>query len=87
MSLFFILARTLMTLFCAAAVHDASRRPVAVLRNVPACAWSVEVQRFASLCATGDVVALSGKRFFFVTRGLILAVSVLSCRTFKNMRG
>lgn len=78
MSLLFILARTLVTLFCAAAVHDASRRPVAVLRNVPASGWSAEVQRFAALCATGDVVALSGKRFFYVTRGLILAVSALA---------
>lgn len=76
MSLGFIMLRTLAMLFCAASVHDASRRPAAVLRNVPCSSWTVEVQRFAAQCATGDVVALSGKRFFYLTRSLILAVSV-----------
>lgn len=78
LSLLFIIGRTLSVMFCAAAVNDASRRPVAVLRNVPpGAAWSQEVQRFGQLCANGEVVALSGKRFFYMTRGLILAVSWL----------
>lgn len=77
LSLAFIMSRTLAMLFCAASVNDASRRPIAVLRNVPCSAWNVEVQRFTAQCTTGDVVALSGKRFFYLTRSLILAVCKL----------
>lgn len=63
-------------LFCASAVNEASRRPMAVLRNVPPRSWSTEAQRFAAQCTTGEMVALSGKRFFYVRRSLILAVII-----------
>lgn len=39
----FVLVRTLVMLFCAASVHDASRTPLTILRGVPSKAYSVEV--------------------------------------------
>lgn len=75
LSIFFIIGRTMSTLFIAASIHDASRKPIVTLRNVPSIAYSLEVQRFTYQVVTG-LGALSGKRFFFLTRKLILAVSL-----------
>ncbi|XP_037048444.1 uncharacterized protein LOC119082852 [Bradysia coprophila] len=73
-ALIFITLRTLVMLFCASSINDASKKPLRVLRCVPSVAWSLEVQRFTDQL-NNEVVALSGKRFFFITRKLILAIA------------
>ncbi|KAJ6635417.1 Gustatory receptor for sugar taste 64f, partial [Pseudolycoriella hygida] len=73
-ALTFVFMRTLVMLFCASSIHDASLKPLRVLRSVPSVAWSNEVQRFTHQVSS-EVVALSGKRFFFLTRKLIFAMA------------
>lgn len=43
LSLTFIITRTLTSLYLAASIHDASKAPLKVFRNVPPNEWSVEV--------------------------------------------
>lgn len=76
-SLVFIIARMLCTLYLAARVHDGALQPSMVLANVPTSCWTAEVQRFADQLVS-DKVALSGRRFFYITRRTILAVGVFA---------
>lgn len=73
-SLSFLLVRTLIVTLSAAAIHDQSRRPLDVLRAVPSFSWNGEVQRFIEE-VVNSTVALSGMRFFYLTRSLILSVA------------
>ncbi|KAJ1528361.1 hypothetical protein ONE63_006780 [Megalurothrips usitatus] len=70
----YMLLRTVLVSLFAASVNDQSRRPLPVLFGVPAEGFSHEVERFMSQ-VTRDHVALTGCRFFSVTRGLILTVA------------
>lgn len=72
-SFIFLLSRTVVFSLLTAAVHDESKKPVNVLRDVPSKTWCSEVERFIEevVCST---IALSGMRFFFMTRKLILSV-------------
>lgn len=73
-SLSFLFVRTLIVTLSAAAIHDEAKRPADVLRAVPYCSWSTEVQRFIEE-VVNSTVALSGMRFFYLTRSLILSVA------------
>lgn len=73
-SLLFICSRILLTMYLAGSINELARRPARTLSNVPTGGWSTEVQRFSDQLI-GDVVALSGHRFFYMTRRLMLAVS------------
>lgn len=58
---------------CAGKIHDASQRPIQYIRKVPTAEWCTELERFADQVAT-EKIALSGMKFFFMTRKLLLGV-------------
>lgn len=61
------------------AIHDESKKPIDVLRAVPRKTWCREVERFIEEVVNGTI-SLSGHKFFFLTRKLIL--SVIMCTSF-----
>lgn len=71
-SLIFLISRTLALSLYSSRIYDESQKPLDVLRAVPN--WCVEVQRFGEH-VVNDTVALTGMRFFFLTRKLILTVA------------
>lgn len=73
-SLTFLITRTLAVSLYASGIHDESKKTIEALRAVPPNSWSLEVRRFSEE-VVNDTVALSGMRFFFLTRKLILSVS------------
>lgn len=74
-SITFIILRTLSTLYFATTVHEAGRRPYILVRSVPHHGWGSEVDRFAYQMSC-ETVALSGKKFFYFTRNVILTVGI-----------
>lgn len=68
--------RTLAVSLYAAEIHEQSKKPINILRAIPRNAWCDEARRFTEEVVT-DTVALSGMRFFFITRKLLLAVSLI----------
>ncbi|KAH8298646.1 hypothetical protein KR018_008562 [Drosophila ironensis] len=74
-SLVFAIVRTSLTIFVASSINDFERKIVTALRDVPTKAWSIEVQRFSEQLGN-DMTALSGSGFFYLTRSLVLAVSL-----------
>lgn len=80
-SLIFLISRTLAVSLYSAQIHDESKKPINVLRAVPTHSWCTEVHRFIEQ-VDNDTIALSGLRFFFLTRKLILSVS----SEIKNIR-
>ncbi|XP_023290777.1 gustatory receptor 5a for trehalose [Orussus abietinus] len=70
----FLLARTAAMSLFAAAVHDESLLPAPVLYGVSSSSYSSEVLRFL-LQVTTDNIALSGMKFFSITRSLVLTVA------------
>ncbi|XP_067643398.1 gustatory receptor for sugar taste 64f [Eurosta solidaginis] len=73
-SLFFLIGRTLAVSLYSATIHDESRKPLRVLRCVPKESWCTEVKRFSE-DINSDLVALSGMKFFYLTRTLVLSVA------------
>ncbi|KAI8118769.1 Gustatory receptor for sugar taste 64f [Lucilia cuprina] len=73
-SLFFLLGRTLAVSLYSSTVHDESRKPLLILRCVPKESWCLEVKRFAEEISN-DLIALSGMKFFHLTRKLVLSVA------------
>lgn len=60
--------------FFAARINDESKQPIRILRDVNSRSWNAETNRFLN-DIHNDTVALSGLRFFCLTRKLILSVS------------
>lgn len=58
---------------CAASINDESKVPLVVFRTVSRDDWCLEVKRFYEE-VSNDTIALSGLRFFNLTRKLILSV-------------
>ncbi|EDW70119.1 gustatory receptor for sugar taste 64b [Drosophila virilis] len=73
-SLIFAILRTTLTIFVASSIHDFERKIITALRDVPAKAWTTEVQRFSEQLGN-DMTALSGNGFFYVTRQLVLSMA------------
>lgn len=71
-SLVFLISRTLAVSLYSSEIYDESQKPLDVLRAVPN--WCTEVRRFGEHVAN-DTIALSGLRFFYLTRKLILSVA------------
>ncbi|KAE8736904.1 Gustatory receptor 39 [Frankliniella occidentalis] len=69
-----LLARAALVSMTAASVYEQSRAPTEVLYCVPSKSFNAEVQRFL-VQTTTDTVALSGARFFWVTRSLVLTLA------------
>ncbi|KAM7355981.1 gustatory receptor 64f isoform 3-T3 [Cochliomyia hominivorax] len=76
-SLFFLLGRTLAVSLYSSTVHDESLKPLRILRCVPKESWCLEVKRFEEEISN-DLVALSGMKFFHLTRKLVLSVSIVA---------
>lgn len=57
----------------AANVHEESKKPIHILRAVPHHSWCKDAFRFTEE-VVHETVALSGLKFFFLTRTLILTV-------------
>lgn len=70
----FMILRTILVSLYGAWINDESKRPISVLNSVPTSVYNVEIRRFVQQISF-DTVALTGKNFFSVTRGLILSVS------------
>lgn len=73
-SLIFLVIRTFFFLIIAANINDESKNPLLILRAAPRQAWSKEIERFIEEIIY-RTIALSGFRFFYLTRRLILSVS------------
>lgn len=61
-------------LFIASSINDASKKPLKILRTLPNDGWFPETQRFSEQIQN-DCIALSGKKFFFITRGIIITIA------------
>ncbi|CAD7082417.1 unnamed protein product [Hermetia illucens] len=72
-SMIFLLARTLAVSLYSAEINDQSKKPVEIFRCVPKESWCLEVKRFSQE-VNSDTIALTGMRFFYLTRGLVLSV-------------
>ncbi|XP_041973591.1 gustatory receptor for sugar taste 64e-like [Aricia agestis] len=73
-SLLYLLARSIAMSLIVSYVHSASLVPAIVLYDVPSPVYCVEVQRFLDQ-VNGEKIALTGLKFFSVTRGLLLKVA------------
>uniref|UniRef100_A0A182WQV6 Gustatory receptor n=1 Tax=Anopheles minimus TaxID=112268 RepID=A0A182WQV6_9DIPT len=73
-NLIILIGRTLAVAMFAAEVNDESKRPIEVLRTIPRNGWCLEAKRFAEEVTT-DTVALTGLKFFSMTRKLVLNVT------------
>ncbi|XP_038116177.1 gustatory receptor for sugar taste 64b isoform X2 [Culex quinquefasciatus] len=73
-SLIFLIFRALLMLLTSSHVYVASRKPLEILRAVPMSSWTTSVQRFINEILTIDN-ALSGHRFFYLKRSVILAMA------------
>ncbi|XP_030373432.1 gustatory receptor for sugar taste 64f [Scaptodrosophila lebanonensis] len=73
-SLMFLIGRTLAVSLYSASVNDESRRTLRYLRCVPKESWCPEVKRFTEE-VNSDFVALTGMKFFNLTRKLVLSVA------------
>lgn len=73
-SMIYLIVRTLAVSLYSASVNDESRRPLDVFRSVSRRDWCVEVKRFNEEVAN-DTIALSGMKFFYLTRRLVLSVA------------
>ncbi|XP_046608077.1 gustatory receptor 5a for trehalose-like isoform X1 [Neodiprion virginianus] len=70
----FLVARTVGVTLLAARINDQSRIALPVLYTCPAKAYCIETQRLEHQLATDDI-ALSGLRFFSITRNFMLAIA------------
>nr|XP_018911724.1 PREDICTED: gustatory receptor 5a for trehalose-like [Bemisia tabaci] len=70
----YLLVRTIAVSLFAASVHDQSKEPKSVLFSVPTESYCVEVSRFL-IQVTNDDLALTGCKFFAVTRTFMLTVA------------
>lgn len=61
-------------LFIASSIHDESKRPLKILRGIPSEGWLPETERFSQLIQK-SCIAMSGKKFFHITRGMIITIA------------
>ncbi|XP_032599242.2 gustatory receptor for sugar taste 64e [Drosophila grimshawi] len=73
-SLGYLLFRSLILSLYSASVNDESKRPLRIFQLVPRQYWSTELKRFSEEVHM-DQVALTGMKFFRLTRGVVIAVA------------
>ncbi|XP_037035018.1 gustatory receptor for sugar taste 64f-like [Bradysia coprophila] len=73
-SLSFLLWRILSVLLNASKIHDESKRPMTIIRNIPQEQYHKEAKRFLEQIQNSEV-ALTGMRFFHLTRKLLLSIT------------
>lgn len=59
----------------ASQIHESSKYPIEIIKSIPVEGWCVEVQRFLDELRM-QTIALSGMKFFYLTRKTILAVNI-----------
>jgi gustatory receptor len=57
-----------------ASINDESIKSLSVLRSIPSDGWFPETERISNQIQQNGV-ALSGKKFFFLTRGIIVTIA------------
>ncbi|XP_055317723.1 gustatory receptor for sugar taste 64f-like [Sitodiplosis mosellana] len=72
-TLLFMISRTLLVSLTAARINDESRKPARIIRAIPNDAYDSEANRFLEQ-VVNTKVGLTGMRFFYFTRPLILSV-------------
>jgi gustatory receptor len=60
--------------FITSSIHDESKKPLKILRGIPTEGWFAETERFSQQLQN-NCVAMSGKKFFFITRGIIISIT------------
>ncbi|XP_039964232.1 gustatory receptor for sugar taste 64c-like [Bactrocera tryoni] len=73
-SLLFVLVRILTMMLSAGAVHDEAKQIMSTMYEIPTKFWCLELRRLNEIIVH-DLVAFSGKSFFFLTRRLIFAMA------------
>lgn len=73
-SLAFLVAKTTVTLLIASKINEESQKPIKLLRTIPTEGWFDSTQRFAYQLQN-QCVALSGKKYFLITRGIIMSIA------------
>ncbi|XP_055373552.1 uncharacterized protein LOC129606930 [Condylostylus longicornis] len=73
-SLIFLLGRTLMISLYSSEINDEAKKPIKVFRSVPRESWCQEVKRFSEEVSS-DVIALTGMKFFHITRSVVITVA------------
>jgi acyl-ACP thioesterase len=63
-----------LTFFLASGIDEASKRPMDIIRKLPSSVWNVELDRFVEQLRF-ETNALSAKRFFHMTRSVILGLA------------
>lgn len=71
-SMSFLIGRTLAVCLYSSQIYDESQKPLDILRAAPN--WCIEIRRFSEHVVNGTI-ALSGMRFFYLTRKLLLSVA------------
>lgn len=74
-SMLYLVGRTACVFLTAATINDESKSALGVLRRVSSKNWCVEVERLIFQMST-QTVALSGKKFYFLTRRLLFGVRI-----------
>lgn len=69
------MGRTLAVSLYSAQINDESKKIVEVIRVAPKESWCVELKRFYDE-VTYDTVALTGMKFFYLTKRLVLSVII-----------
>ncbi|GAB0095007.1 Gustatory receptor [Sergentomyia squamirostris] len=72
-SLLYLILRTICLFLYTAEINDQANKPIEVLKTIPTFAWCVELDRFIHQTAR-ESICLSGMRFFFFTRKLLLSM-------------
>ncbi|XP_041631338.1 gustatory receptor for sugar taste 64e [Drosophila kikkawai] len=73
-SLAYLLGRTLILSLYSSSINDESKRPLLIFRLVPREYWCDELKRFSEEVYL-DNVALTGLKFFRLTRGVVISVA------------
>uniref|UniRef100_A0A336LSC5 Gustatory receptor n=1 Tax=Culicoides sonorensis TaxID=179676 RepID=A0A336LSC5_CULSO len=73
-SLSFLITRTCLIIITCSFINEESRKPLLIFRKIPSTKWCLEVKRFFTEIATSNI-GLTGKRYFRVTRGLLLSIT------------
>ncbi|KAH8371104.1 hypothetical protein KR093_006242, partial [Drosophila rubida] len=73
-STLYLVGRTACVFLTAATINDESKSALSVLRRVSTRNWCVEVERLIFQMST-QTVALSGKKFYFLTRRLLFGMA------------
>ncbi|KAK4877869.1 hypothetical protein RN001_010375 [Aquatica leii] len=70
----FLIGRTICVSLYGAWIHDESQKPLPLLNSVSSSVYNVEIRRFI-LHVGIETISLTGKRFFNVTRSIILSIA------------